>query len=456
MCIEVAKGHRLVIRNLLLVPAHSGRHNATVRFRFSILGFLGLFGLLGFFPSAEAASLNLTYHHKHFLYTINISQQRDWKRMQEAWTYDGQPIIPPARLRVDGDTVPPLPEGFAKTMTLAYDRGAIMQTIQTVISQDLDRPAGKVTISKTASGQIVFDGVGFPSRTVDLELTADLTINALEKGVPDVILPVTETQPTVTVTDPDLLKQGVKELVTIGESDFSRSPVNRRHNIAVGLDKFNGHLIKEGEIFSFDQVLGKVDNTTGYLKELVIKGDETVPDYGGGLCQVSSTAYRGVWEYGFPITQRKNHSYMVGHYAPQGTDATVYPPSADMKFKNDSSGALLMQTYAVNDKAYFLYYGTKDTRTSEILGPFVWGQTPPPPDKTQLTLDLAPGEKKKVGERVPGEHAAWFRTVTKDGKTTTQGTYSIYSARPLFYLIGTDKMPSAASGATVPSVFLDE
>jgi hypothetical protein len=127
-----------------------------------------------------------------------------------------------------------------------------------------------------------------------------------------------------------------------------------------------------------------------------------------------------------------------------------------MKFTNDSPGALLTQTHAEGDHPYFLYYGTKDKRSAEILGPFVWGKIPPPPDKTQLTLDLPPGEKKKVGERVPGQSAAWFRTVNKDGKETVQGTYSIYSARPLFHLVGTDKMPAAATGATVPTVFLDE
>jgi vancomycin resistance protein YoaR len=445
------------LKSLLGIPP-TLRHNARMLLRkYSIVGILGLFGIFGIFPiHANAASLNLTYRNKHFLYTINTAKQINWTRSQEIWTYNNQPVIPPANLRVDGDTVPPLPDGFRKSTQTDYDRAAIMQTLQSAISSTFDRPAGKVSISRSATGVILFDGVGFPGRTIDLEAAADMTIVALKSGISDITLPVTETQPSVVVTDPQLQAQGVKELVTIGESDFSNSPVNRRLNIAVGLAKFQGHVIPKDSIFSFDETLGPVDGTTGYVKELVIKGDQTVPDYGGGLCQVSSTAYRGIWEYGFPITQRRNHSYMVGHYAPQGTDATVYPPSADMKFKNDSPGALLIQTYAADDKAYFLYYGTKDDRKADVLGPFIWDQTLPPADKTQLTLDLKPGEKKKVGERVPGERVAWFRTVQKDGTSVTQGTYSIYEARPLFYLMGTDKLPTVGSGATVPSVFLDE
>lgn len=422
-----------------------------------IFGILGIVGILGIFPvRADAATFALTYHYKHLLYTIPILKQKDWMSPQEVWMYNGKEVTPPQELRADGDEAPAIPSGFQKQKKSAYNRNAIMATLQTSIANDFNHAAGKVTIGKTATGAIVFDGVGFPGRTINLETAADLTIAALNDGVGDIMLPVIETTPTITVTDPDLQKQGIKELVTLGESDFSNSPKNRLHNIAVGLGKFNGHLIRKDSIFSFTGVLGPVDGSTGYLKELVIKGDQTVPDYGGGLCQVSSTAYRGVWEYGFPITDRRNHSYMVSHYLPQGTDATVYPGSADMKFKNDSPGALLMQTYAENNKAYFLYYGTKDGRKAEVLGPFIWAQTPPPPEKTQLTLDLKPGERKKVGERVPGARVAWFRTVDLDSKTTTQGTYSIYSARPLFYLVGTDKLPVAGTGATVPEVFLDE
>ena len=116
-------------------------------------------------------------------------------------------------------------------------------------------------------------------------------------------------------------------------------------------------------------------------------GEHTLPEYGGGLCQVSTTAYRGVWEYGFPITGRRNHSFAVSYYAPHGTDATIYPPHTDMKFLNDSPGALLLQTYHENDRAYFIYYGTKDDRTAEVIGPYTWDFRPPPPDRTDYTTE---------------------------------------------------------------------
>lgn len=376
----------------------------------------------------------------------------EWQGQEEMWTYHGQPIDPPSALRVDGDSVPPLPDGFARSLQPAWDEAAIAQTIRERVLPGIERTAGTVTISRNASGSIVFDGIGFPGRAVNVQTAAHLTAKALATGVTDITLSVTETQPTVIVNDAELREQGVKELVTMGESDFHGSTKNRIHNVTTGLNRFNGHLIAKDETFSFDKVLGRVDASTGYVKELTIIGDKTLPDYGGGLCQVSSTAYRGVWEYGFPIVQRKNHSFAVHYYAPQGTDATVYPPNVDIKFKNDSPGALLMQTAidVPNTKAYFLYYGTKDDRITQVAGPFSWGYTPAPPPRTEETTDIPVGTKRKVGEAVPGLHAAWFRVVQKDGKEEVKGTYSTYEARPLYWQIGVEKV--AASGSLTTGV----
>jgi vancomycin resistance protein YoaR len=81
------------------------------------------------------------------------------------------------------------------------------------------------------------------------------------------------------------------------------------------------------------------------LPELVIKKEGTVPEFGGGLCQVSSTAFRAAMNGGLPITQRRNHAYAVQYYAPQGTDATIYPGVVDLKFINDTPGDILIWAF---------------------------------------------------------------------------------------------------------------
>lgn len=423
-----------------------------MRFQSAIFGSLVCLGCFVCLPSAAFAYSPLTFRYEHHLFTLDPDAYPGWNTPQEIWMYEGQEIIPPAAWRVDGDDLPPLPAGVARGWKTGWNKDVIRSSLEKKIGSVLGRSAGTVTI-KGGSGSVKFEGVGLTGREVDTDLLASLTMTALDQGAGDIVIPVTEIQPVVTVENPQLRAMGIKEVVTIGESNFTGSPVNRRHNIGVGLSKFNGHLIPQGTVFSFGKTLGRVDGSTGYRKELVIKGDRTEPDYGGGLCQVSTTAYRGVWEYGFPIEQRKNHSYAVSYYGPQGTDATVYPPNPDMKFKNDSPGALLMQTYQENNRAYFIYYGTRDARTADVWGPLVLGTSAPPPDRTLMTMEIPVGTKRKVGDRHPGITVKWYRQTQMPGaEPTIEPVLSIYEARPLFYEVGVEAMPTPAGdiNTTVP------
>jgi vancomycin resistance protein YoaR len=422
-------------------------YTPAVRYAFSRIGLLGLIGVLGFvgfLESAQAATLPstaITFRYRHHLFSLTPSNFPQWRSNKEVWLYKGQPFDPPAKYLVDGDTVPALPEGVVKSTVPAWDETAIRDTIEAKVGTPLRLTPGKVTINRDAKGVITFDGVGLPGREVNLDETVMLAIAAMERGITDIEVPVTITQPQMTV-DAGLQAEGIKQVISVGESDYSNSPANRIHNITVGMNRFNGHLVPKGSIFSFDETLGPVNGTTGYKLELVIKGDRTEPDYGGGLCQVSSTAYRGVWEYGLPIVQRRNHSYSVSHYFPQGTDATVYPPSVDMKFKNDTPGSILMQTYRQGDNAYFIYYGTDDGRKSQVVGPYIWDRVGSPGDRIEKTTSLAPGVVKKLGERVPGLKAAWFRIrSTATGASVVEPVYSHYQARPLYLLVGAAAAP---------------
>lgn len=402
-----------------------------------------LFGL--FLPSIVlAAYVPLTFRYNHYLFFLDPDDYPAWRTTEEVWTFNSQEVVAPAELRVDGDAMPSLPVGMVRSSRLTWDKEAIRATLQREIASKFNREPGKVTIQRGDSGAIIFDGVGILGWRVDLDEAAMLTVEALKRGIVDIHLPVHELQPHVTVLDPKLQDLGIKEVVAIGESDYRGSPVARRHNIEMGLSKFNGYLVPQGEIFSFNEVLGPVNLSTGYKKELVILGEKTIPDYGGGLCQVSTTAYRGAWEYGFPLVKRRNHSYVVSYYGPYGTDATIYPPYTDIQFLNDSPGALLIQTHTDDDQASFIYYGTRDNRESEVIGPYTWGHRDPPPPRIEYTTDIPAGTTRKVGSPVPGLHAAWFRVVRGNGTgEIIEPTYSIYEARPLFTQIGVAESPSS-------------
>ncbi len=230
---------------------------------------------------------------------------------------------------------------------------------------------------------------------------------------------------------------GIMEMVGLGQSDFSNSPVNRRHNIKTGAASLNGLIIAPGEEFSINNALGEINGQTGYLPEMVIKGNKTIPEFGGGLCQIATTAFRVALNAGLPITERQPHSYRVSYYEPAGTDATIYGPHPDLKFINDTPAYLLLQTKIEGNIATFELWGTSDGRKVEMTTPRVFNFVSPGPTKIVETEDLAPGVKKCTERAHTGADAEFTRTITpKVGEVKTEVWKSRYVPWSAVCLVG--------------------
>ncbi|MCC6934437.1 MAG: VanW family protein [Candidatus Yanofskybacteria bacterium] len=247
---------------------------------------------------------------------------------------------------------------------------------------------------------------------------------------------------------------GIREIIGRATTPFAGSPKNRISNIKNGVKFLTGAVVKAGEEFSTLQTLGTIDNTTGYLPELVIKGDRTLPEFGGGLCQVSTTLFRAVLNAGLPVTARRNHSYRVTYYEKDGDgkkigpglDATIYEPNVDFKFKNDTAHPILIIGYVIGDKVSFDLYGTKDGRTSQLIGPRTLTETPPGEPVYIETTELAPGVVKQVETPHPGGSAVATYVVTyPDGHKEVQEFKSWYRKWPAKYLKGVAQLSSTPS-----------
>lgn len=185
----------------------------------------------------------------------------------------------------------------------------------------------------------------------------------------------------------------IKEVIGTGESNFVGSSANRIHNIQTGVNTLHGLLIKPDEEFSLVKTLGEIDKEHGYRTELVIKDGKTIPEYGGGLCQIGTTVFRTALRSGLPITMRQNHSYRVSYYEPAGTDATIYDPWPDLRFINDTGNYILIQARIVNKNLYFDFWGISDGRVVELTDPVIYDIVKPPATKYIETEDLLPGQK---------------------------------------------------------------
>jgi len=240
----------------------------------------------------------------------------------------------------------------------------------------------------------------------NLTKSASAIINALKENRSSVQLTVDIIEPDITLEKVNNL--GIKTLLGKGESDFHGSTNARIHNIKTGASKFNGTIIKPGEEFSFNDILGSVDGKTGYQPELVIKGGQTIPEYGGGLCQLSTTVFRAAILAGLPIIERRPHSFPVKYYNPQGFDATIYPGVSDLKFINNTEGHILLQTKIEGTELFVEFYGSSDERQVVMDGPYQYDKKTSGAMKAYFTRTISYPNGNKKDERFDSNYQPPF------------------------------------------------
>ncbi len=277
-------------------------------------------------------------------------------------------------------------------------------------------------------------------RRLNLGQAYHLLTDAVTTGSPKTItLPVDTVKPKIATSDVNSL--GIKELLGRGISNFAGSIANRIYNVGLTATKINGVLVPPGETFSFNQAVGDISAATGFKQAYVIKEGRTVLDDGGGVCQDSTTLFRAVLNAGLPVLKRTAHAYRVGYYEqgfPPGLDATVFYPSVDFQFKNDTPAHILIQAYTSGLTLYIDLYGTPDGRTVSLSKPIVSSQTPPPPELRQDDPTLPKGTVKQVDWSAWGATVTFKRIVTKTGQELINETWrSNYKPWQAVYLVGT-------------------
>ena len=266
------------------------------------------------------------------------------------------------------------------------------------------------------SGQLEPISPSQEGRALDVGASVVRIVQELKAGNRYITLVVQSVPPRYpdTATAEEL---GIVELVAEGDSYFIGSPSGRDHNIRLAAGKFDGLVIDPGETFSFNHYLGDVSTEAGYDESYITAGEQLAIEVGGGICQVSTTAFRAAFWGGYPIVQRWYHHYRVGYYelrgAGVGMDATVYSPQVDFKFTNDRSHPLLIET-EIEEAAHrlvFRFYSTDDGRRVEKSEPEISDETEPAPPIYQLDEDLEPGTVIRWQSAVDGLTATIERHV---------------------------------------------
>jgi len=109
----------------------------------------------------------------------------------------------------------------------------------------------------------------------------------------------------------------------------------QRANIELAVKALDGALVKEGESFSFNEVVGPRSRENGYMSAINGRGAKKL---GGGVSQVATTLYLALKKLsGIQYLQKQTYgNQFAGGYVESGYDAVVtdYKQNVDFRFVN--------------------------------------------------------------------------------------------------------------------------
>ncbi len=341
---------------------------------------------------------------------------------EQTWelsTHDIARMIQVERLSQEHDS--------SKTFRIAMDKHYLRERLETIA----DSTHSGYTLPRLEwnGGDLTISEEGQPGLRVDVARAEGMILDVLESDQSQrtVALPFTMAEPPV--NEDNLHKLGITELVSVGRSDFTGSAAYRITNIQAGMRQFHGLLIAPGEEFSFNQSVGRIDASNGFVEGYAIVSKRTQLEWGGGICQDSTTMFRAAFWAGLPITERWGHSFYISWYDKYGygeygdgpgMDATIFTGGPDLKFVNDTGNWLLIQTHVDTAQALaeIRFYGTKPDRTVTLAkgSPDIFNRTPAPSAPVYVPDPRRPrGSPRRSDTARGGMDIAFTRVISQNG-----------------------------------------
>ena len=331
---------------------------------------------------------------------------------------------------------------------ITLDKDASAQNIAQAWSRSLN-PAS-ASPAAPASGGVQTPGTVSTDNTTTAAAPMRDTPGAAD--APEAILIPKVIVPELTAADLGQIDGKIAEFST-----YYTGIANRRSNIVLAAHRIDGTLLKSGEIFSYNKVVGPRDSAAGFKQAPQYVHGKHVMGEGGGICQVSSTLFNAALLGALKIVQRQNHSMPVG-YLHHGRDATASYGSIDMQFQNDTSAPIYIRASTSGGLLHFTLWGkrTPGREVSLVKGPEVNVGSPVEthPDPT------LPAGRRVVEERgSPGINVTWTRIIKDNGQVVKREAFrSHYTAFPTIVAVGTRGVkkptpkPAGVTPGSVPTI----
>ncbi len=368
----------------------------------------------------------------------------------KTWTFDQKTIA--AQVKINRSTDKKEPRHLSYTFETAYFEKFVNDLGPKINQEPKEAEVGWV------DNKVGFTKPGLNGQFLVLPRTLDTLNAAFNSTDPEkrkVALAVDVKEPALSSDHPE--KLGNFELVGEGVSQFAGSAYERATNIKVGAKYLNATIIKPHSVFSFLDSIGEISQKRGYVEGYAIMADQTVPDVGGGICQVSTTTFRAAFFAGLPIVERNAHIYRVSWYEemgePVGFDAAVYQPGVDFKFENPTDYYMYVTSGIENGRLYVRIYGNKTPNQKvELIQQPITNVTLPPPDRTEVDPKLAPGQRKQVDSARKGLTTGITRVIKVDGQEIKRSTFGTrFKEWPNIFKVGPTPKPDPTKAPADPT-----
>lgn len=357
------------------------------------------------------------------------------KRGPDSWTWEPEKIAELLAVKTGGGR-----------MTVGVDRDRLARAVAK-LAQLADSPSAEPRVA-FRGGALKITQPGQTGWRLKQAEAVEAISGTLRLPTREVELPAEELTPQVTArTLPTL---GIVELVGEGKSSFEGSAAYRITNIKAGAARIDGVLIAPDAEFSFNTQLGAVDEANGFVQGYAVIGNRTQLEWGGGVCQDSTTVFRAAFWAGLPITERHGHPFYISWYNAfsypggadgPGMDATIFTGVQDLKFKNDTGHWLLLEARVdeANQVLTVRLYGTRPNRTVLLRGPQIANQVPPPANAVYVEDASVPaGTIKQTDVARKGMDITVYRVIAENGvERQPELFFTRFKAWPNVFVRGT-------------------
>jgi vancomycin resistance protein YoaR len=133
----------------------------------------------------------------------------------------------------------------------------------------------------------------------------------------------------------------IKEVVSEFTTSYPHADY-RNTNLGRAAELINGTVLRPGDEFSLNDIVGERTEENGFAKGFIISDGVYKEDFGGGVSQVATTTFNAMFFAGLKDVEHKPHSFYIDRY-PVGREATVAWPYVDLRFQNDTEHGVLVQ-----------------------------------------------------------------------------------------------------------------